>query len=176
MRLEPRPRPEHVLRVSAKLITSSTILQFSSDELERAVNQEQAENPALEVREQHVCPFCGMPLYGQTCSACGHFAQPALASSESPINYESTPASSWNTSQQFYERDQAELAELFRELDRRGARVLLSNSKHPLIEELYHGFNQVVVSMPRFVNCKGDRRGEVQELLVSNYEHGYTVS
>lgn len=59
MRLEPTPKPDHTLRVSARLVTSSTILHLSADELEHAVVQEQIENPALEVREQRVCLFCG---------------------------------------------------------------------------------------------------------------------
>ncbi|HEV7235798.1 MAG TPA: hypothetical protein VGN15_06440, partial [Ktedonobacteraceae bacterium] len=86
MRLEPSQRPEHALRVSAKLITSSTILHLSADELERAVNQEQMDNPALEVNEQRVCLFCGTRMYGQTCSICGNFAQPTLATGEIAIN------------------------------------------------------------------------------------------
>ena len=77
MRLEPTQRPDHVLRVSARLITSSTMLHLSSDELERAVTQEQIENPALEVIEHRVCLFCGSFMQGQTCASCGHFAQPA---------------------------------------------------------------------------------------------------
>src|SRR2546423_4642221 len=76
MRLEQTPRPEQTLRVSARLITSSTILHLSSDELERAVNQEQIENPALEVAEQKICLFCGTHIYGQNCTACGHAAEP----------------------------------------------------------------------------------------------------
>lgn len=70
MRLEPIPRPEQTLHVSTRLITSSTILHLSADELERAVNQEQIENPAFDVAEQSVCLFCGAHLYDQTCSAC----------------------------------------------------------------------------------------------------------
>ena len=77
MRLEPSQKPDHVLRVSARLITSSTMLHLSSDELERAVTQEQMENPALEVIEHRVCLFCGSLMQGQTCTSCGHFAQPA---------------------------------------------------------------------------------------------------
>ena len=113
MRLEPTPRPDHVLRVSAKLITSSTILHLSSDELERAVNQEQMENPALEVTEQRVCLFCGTFMYGQICAACGHFAQPALTISESPITYESPPESPWSTP--FYDMDNYGFAEIDRD-------------------------------------------------------------
>jgi RNA polymerase sigma-54 factor len=76
MRLEPTPRPEHTLRVSARLITASTILHLSSDDLERAVTQEQMENPALDVSEKRVCLFCGLPLQGAYCANCGHFEQP----------------------------------------------------------------------------------------------------
>jgi RNA polymerase sigma-54 factor len=76
MRLEPTPRPDHTLRVSARLITASTILHLSSDELEHAVTQEQMENPALDVSEKRVCLFCGSPLQGPYCANCGHFEQP----------------------------------------------------------------------------------------------------
>src|ERR1700730_7519790 len=71
MRLEPTPRPEQTLRVSARLITSSTILHLSADELERAVNQEHMENPALDVTEKRVCLFCGSALQGPFCANCG---------------------------------------------------------------------------------------------------------
>src|SRR5579859_200050 len=113
MQLEPRQRPDQVLRVTAKLITSSTILHLSSDELERAVNQEQMENPALEVDEQRVCHFCGTRLYGQTCSACGHFAQPTT--NETPINYEISLDPLWSTHQQFYDFDNYGFAEIDRD-------------------------------------------------------------
>src|SRR5947209_17103204 len=105
MQLQPRPRPEQALRVSAKLITSSTILQYSSDELERAVNQEQMDNPTLEVEEQRICSFCGTRLYGQTCTTCGHFAQSASAVSDIPINYEISVDPLWSTHAQFYDFD-----------------------------------------------------------------------
>lgn len=75
MRLDPTPRPEQALRVSARLITASNILHLSSDELERAVIQEQMENPALEVIEQRICLFCGSPLRGPLCASCGTSAQ-----------------------------------------------------------------------------------------------------
>src|SRR6266568_5005014 len=103
MRLEPTPRPDHVLRVSARLVTASTILHLSADELERAVSQEQMENPALDVRESRLCLFCGTPLFGQSCSTCGYFVQPtqvAPTSTESSISYESSPA---NEREHFYE-------------------------------------------------------------------------
>src|SRR2546429_1036309 len=103
MRLEPTPRPDHVLRVSAKLITSSMILHLSSDELEHAVNQEQMENPALEVNESRVCLFCGTQLYGPTCTACGRLGQQAINTSETSNGYEPLLYHQWDDQQHFYE-------------------------------------------------------------------------
>ena len=76
MRLEPTPKTDHALRVSARLVTSSTILHLSTDELEHTLLQEQIENPALEVQEQRVCLFCGMTMQGARCTSCGNSAQP----------------------------------------------------------------------------------------------------
>ncbi len=72
------------------------------------------------------------------------------------------------TLEQFREADQVELARVFRELDAKGCRVVLSNSEHPRTRELYAGFPIQVVSAPRFINCKPGRRGNISELVVSN--------
>jgi len=74
------------------------------------------------------------------------------------------------TKDQFYEADQERLAQVFRELATRGCFVLLSNSFNAKTVKLYSGFVQRTVKMPRFVNCKGEGRGHVKELLISNYE------
>jgi DNA adenine methylase len=73
------------------------------------------------------------------------------------------------TPTQFSEADHKRLAEVFRELDRRGCLLLLSNSFHPKTKKLYQGFRLKTVAAPRFINCKGGSRGEVKELLVMNY-------
>ncbi len=73
------------------------------------------------------------------------------------------------TAGQFRETDHIRLAEVFRELDTRGAMLLLSNSFHPLVEKLYSGFRIETVAAPRFINCKGSSRGDVKELLVTNF-------
>lgn len=99
MRLEPTPKPDHALRVSARLVTSSTILHLSADELEHAVTQEQIENPALEVREQRVCLFCGALMQGAQCVSCGSFAQTCdapFSSSEQVSGDEGLGDASWN--------------------------------------------------------------------------------
>lgn len=72
------------------------------------------------------------------------------------------------TKEFFYEEDHRKLAEVFRTLARRGCFVVLSNSYNQTIAELYSDFNQLVVEMPRFINCKGEGRGKVRELLISN--------
>jgi DNA adenine methylase len=74
------------------------------------------------------------------------------------------------TKDQFFEADQERLAEKFRELAANGCFVLLSNSFNAKTAKLYSKFLQRTVQMPRFVNCKGEGRGNVDELLISNYE------
>ena len=69
----------------------------------------------------------------------------------------------------FGRADQKELSETFRELDKRGARVLLSNSDTPYIRKLYKGFRIEQVMASRQVNSRADRRGKIAELLVRNY-------
>ncbi len=69
----------------------------------------------------------------------------------------------------FTEDDQRRLAELFRELDRRGCLLMLSNSDTPLIRELYAGYDIQVVYARRAINCRADGRGPISELVIRNY-------
>ncbi len=104
MRFEQTPRADQTVRVSAKLVTSSSILHLSSDELERTIQQEQTENPALEVTEQRICLFCSTPLYGQKCSVCGRFTQSEQHTQETGARYD-TIETQWNQQQVFYDID-----------------------------------------------------------------------
>lgn len=69
----------------------------------------------------------------------------------------------------FGEDDQRRLAEVFRELDRRGCLVMLSNSDTPFIRELYAGYDIQVVYARRAINCRADGRGPITELVIRNY-------
>jgi DNA adenine methylase len=69
----------------------------------------------------------------------------------------------------FGEKDQIELARVFRDLDRKGCRVLLSNSDTEFIKELYSGFDQSRARVLRAISCKGSMRTGYSELLISNY-------
>jgi DNA adenine methylase len=74
----------------------------------------------------------------------------------------------------FSGQDQADLADVCRELDAMGTRFMLSNSDCPLIRELYDEFDLQVVLAPRAINCKGGKRGAVQEVVVRNKRRGLT--
>jgi DNA adenine methylase len=73
------------------------------------------------------------------------------------------------TASSFAAHDQHRLADLFRELDQRGCQVMLSNSYSELIQDLYRGYDLVVVKATRAISSKGDARGAIPELLVMNH-------
>jgi DNA adenine methylase len=64
--------------------------------------------------------------------------------------------------------DQARLARVFRQLADRGCAVMLSNSDTPYVRKLYAGFKIDRVKCARAINSKADRRGDVNEVIVSN--------
>lgn len=70
----------------------------------------------------------------------------------------------------FNRDDQKRLADVFRELHRRGCKVLLSNAKTKFIEEIYSDFHIIPVKANRSINSQGSGRGKVDEVLVRNYE------
>jgi len=75
------------------------------------------------------------------------------------------------TEKNFTEKDQVRLRDFVYELHKKGARIMLSNSKTKLIEDLYRHkcFTKHVVMAPRFVNCKPSERSKVKEYLITNY-------
>src|SRR5262249_54662590 len=66
--------PQQTINISAKLIASIKILQYSSEELERVMPAELSENPALEVEEQAQCLRCGAGLHAGLCLNCDRVA------------------------------------------------------------------------------------------------------
>jgi DNA adenine methylase len=65
--------------------------------------------------------------------------------------------------------DQTRLRDVFAELDRRGCKLMLSNSDVPVIHELYKRYRIDKVAALRAVNCDGRNRGRVSE-VVRNYQ------
>ena len=73
------------------------------------------------------------------------------------------------TADSFPAPDQKRLAAMFQALDQRGCLIMASNSDTPFIRELYAGFNLTEVMARRAINCKGEGRGPVSELVIRNY-------
>lgn len=76
----------------------------------------------------------------------------------------------------FNDRDQVRLAEFFKSMDQRGAKVMLSNSDpknedpdDSFFDLLYTGYNLDRVPAKRAINSKGTGRGDISELIITNY-------
>lgn len=71
----------------------------------------------------------------------------------------------------FLENDQKRLFDVFVELNAKGVKVLQSNSNAEFIRKLYKDFECIEIKAKRVINCKGDKRGEITELLIKgDYE------
>jgi DNA adenine methylase len=68
-------------------------------------------------------------------------------------------------------KEQNQLSKVFRALDSVGCFVMLSNSDHSLIRELYKDYdkNIVVVRAKRKIDSVGSKRGAINEIVVTNY-------
>lgn len=69
----------------------------------------------------------------------------------------------------FGPEEQQRLAGVFRELDKRGCLLMLSNSDTPFIRQLYAGYDIQTVYARRAINCRPERRGPITELVIRNY-------
>ena len=70
------------------------------------------------------------------------------------------------TKEQFYEEDHIELAEEVSRLQALGCHVILTNSNHPLVHELYKTFNIEVIQTKRYISCSGSKR-EGEDVIVT---------
>lgn len=70
----------------------------------------------------------------------------------------------------FSEKDQIELKKKCDRLNEEGVKFLLSNSDHALIKEIYKDYEIITVKARRTINRDGNKRGEINELLIRNYK------
>jgi DNA adenine methylase len=70
---------------------------------------------------------------------------------------------------EFSFEDQVRLAQVCRNLSRRGVSVMISNSWAPEISQLYHEFHHEMITAARAINSRGDRRTGIPELIITNY-------
>jgi DNA adenine methylase len=68
------------------------------------------------------------------------------------------------------ESDQIRLKEACDRLDRKGIKFLQSNSCADFIKELYVDYHIHIIKANRAINSDGEKRGEVEEVLIKNYE------
>lgn len=69
----------------------------------------------------------------------------------------------------FDKKEQVRLSNVFKELDKRGVYVMLSNHNTDLINKLYKGYNIHVIEAKRNINSNGSKRGKVEEVIITNY-------
>ena len=66
--------------------------------------------------------------------------------------------------------DQVRLRDACNELNEKGIKFLQSNSATDFIFDLYKEYNIKIIKANRFINSNGKKRGEVDEVLIRNYE------
>ncbi|MBU4246556.1 MAG: DNA adenine methylase [Nanoarchaeota archaeon] len=69
----------------------------------------------------------------------------------------------------FLETEQRKLAEVFNQLHKRGGNLMLSNSDMDFVKKLYPEFKIHTVRAKRLINSKSEGRGEINEIVVTNY-------
>lgn len=77
----------------------------------------------------------------------------------------------------FEDDDQIRLADNFKNLDKKGCLLMLSNSdpkntneNDNFFDDLYSGFEIERVYAKRMINCKASKRGDITEIVVMNYK------
>jgi len=55
-------------------------------------------------------------------------------------------------------------------LTEKGVKFLLSNSSANFIKEIYKGYDIHIVKATRAINSDSKKRGQIDELLIRNYE------
>ncbi len=72
----------------------------------------------------------------------------------------------------FLEREQKKLKEVFSKLDKKDCKIMLSNSNTKFIKNLYKDYKRTFVKANRMINCNGDGRGKIKEVVITNYKNG----
>ncbi len=66
--------------------------------------------------------------------------------------------------------DQIDLKTACDELNKKGIKFLLSNSSAEFIKDLYKDYKIIIVKANRAINSNGADRGEIEEVLIKNYD------
>ncbi|MDQ3809422.1 MAG: hypothetical protein M3336_03940, partial [Chloroflexota bacterium] len=83
--------PSQTLKVSPRLVAANYILELSSQELQQAIANELADNPALELVDVPTCRVCGTELQGSIYPRCiqrQKSGTSAMAAETHPYHYD----------------------------------------------------------------------------------------
>ena len=69
----------------------------------------------------------------------------------------------------FNKNEQERLKFVCDELNKKGVKFLLSNSNTEFINNLYKEYDIIIVKAKRSINSNGNKRGEVEEVLIKNF-------
>lgn len=76
----------------------------------------------------------------------------------------------------FNDQEQIQLAKFVDSMDQRGAKIVVSNSdpknhneKDDFFDNIYSRYKITRVEATRMINCNGESRGKIKELLISNF-------
>lgn len=73
------------------------------------------------------------------------------------------------TEEGFGKEQHIRLAKVFKQLDKKGVKVMLSNHNTSLVKEMYKDYNIHLIEAKRSINSNGKKRGKVEEVIITNY-------
>lgn len=73
------------------------------------------------------------------------------------------------TKEGFSQEDHIRLAKLFKKLDKKGCKIMLTNHDTKLVRDLYKDFNLELVEVKRMINSDASNR-KGTELIITNYD------
>ena len=74
------------------------------------------------------------------------------------------------TEKGFGKEEQKRLSKVFKNLDKKGCYVMLSNYNTSLIQELYEDYNFYYIETKRNIGAKAKNRGTVEEVIITNFK------
>ncbi len=108
----------------------------------------------------------------------GDFEESVKEAQEGDFVYFDPPYDTWDDKESFtsYAKnpfgkdEQKRLSDVCKSLSQRGVKFMVSNHNTNYIRELYKDFNIYVVPAKRMINSKASGRGDVEEVIITNYE------
>ena len=109
----------------------------------------------------------------------GDFEESVKEAKEGDFVYFDPPYDTWDDKESFTsyaknpfgKEEQKRLSDVCKHLSQKGVKFMVSNHNTNYIRELYKDFNIYVVPAKRMINSKASGRGDVEEVIITNYEN-----